>query len=168
MKYLEYEVTEVEDSIESIFCKPLEENGIQTPLSGTQMKVLYLSLTLPEKEIDEMYGKVEKDFPFIKILSDRLNLLNCQTDKRTRIFVSLLCNTPGKAVMYAYYLAYKSKKHNLETIKIDDVCLNILPNGCFTEESLNDAWDSQKVNTKGNLGSDNLLDYGKAALSLLK
>jgi hypothetical protein len=168
MEFLEYGVTEIEDSVENIFCKPLENDGIQTPLSETQTKILYLALTLPENEINEMYKKVEKDFPLIKILSDRLDTLNCQTDKRSRIFISLLCDTPGKAVMYAYYLAYQSKKHNLDLLKIDDICLHILPNGCFTEESLHRAWDSQKVNTKGNPGSDNLLDYGRAALSLFR
>jgi hypothetical protein len=71
--------------------------------------------------------------------------------------------------MYANYIAYKMKVNNLETLNIDDLCSLVFPFGFFTDETLEEFWDIQKVRVpSGERGSDNLLDYHEASLSISK
>jgi hypothetical protein len=60
------------------------------------------------------------------------------------------------------------KKLGIDFLDIEKICTDIFPTGFFTEKSLHDHWDIQKVKTEGNYGSDNLLDYRSASESLMK
>ena len=40
MTYLDYEVTQLPDSVEMIFCKPLDEDGVRKGLDETQQKII--------------------------------------------------------------------------------------------------------------------------------
>jgi hypothetical protein len=167
MKYLDYEVTQLPDSVEMVFCKPLDENGIRKGLDDSQMRILVTLLQLPKISIDEMYEDVKSKHSLLAILEDRLNHINCKIDKASRIFVSLACSTPGEIVMYTYYIAYAMKKGNIDDLSIERLCLDIFPVGLFSEDSLHEYWDKQKVNPGENMGGDNLLDYSKASESLI-
>ncbi len=70
--------------------------------------------------------------------------------------------------MYSNYLAYKAKDLNLEQITVKDLYEKIIPFGAFTKDTLSEYWDKQKVETDGFRGSDNLLDYIGAAVSIMK
>ena len=168
MKYLDYEVTKLPDSIENLFCKPLDENGEIQRASDDQMRIILFSMTSGSQEIDEMYDKLKKEYMILPILEDRLRSLDCKLDKASRILISLSCKTPGESVMYSCYLAYKMKKLGIDFLDIEKICTDIFPTGFFTEKSLHDHWDIQKVKTEGNYGSDNLLDYRSASESLMK
>ena len=83
--------------------------------------------------------------------------------------ISVLCETPGEAVMYVYYLLYKAKQLGLKNgITFNDLGEKIFPFGFFTKKTLDFYWDEQKVkkNTESS-GSDNLLDYKTASMSLV-
>jgi hypothetical protein len=69
--------------------------------------------------------------------------------------------------MYTYYIAYKMKEAGIKELSLHRVCVDIFPFGFFSEESLHEYWDKQKVNPGKNSGGDNLLDYTKASESLL-
>lgn len=168
MNYLDYEVTKLPDSVENLFCKPLDENGEIQGASDDQMKIILFSMTSSIQEIDEMYDKLKDEYMILPILEGRLKFLNCELDKASRILISLSCKTPGEAVMYSSYLAYKMKKLGIEFLEIEKICTEIFPTGFFTEKSLKDHWNIQKVKTDGNYGSDNLLDYRSASGSLMK
>lgn len=164
MNYLEQEVTELPDSIETIFCKPLDEEGKRQPLSEIMMKLLIHVATCKQEGIDELYGKAKSEWALLSILEDRLGSLNCAVDKGPLVVMSMACKTPGECVMYANYIAYKAKKLEVSRVTINDFCMDIFPTGFFTDDTLSDHWDKQKVKSNG---SDNLLDYLSAAESLI-
>ena len=167
MTYLDYEVTQLPDSVEMIFCKPLDENGIRKGLDQQQMEILITLLQLPQDKIDEMYDDIKSKHWLLAVLERRLDHIDCKLDKASILLISLSCSTPGAAVMYAYYVVYKMKEEGINELSIDRLCLDIFPIGFFSEESLHEYWDKQKVNPGKNLGGDNLLDYSKASESLL-
>ena len=172
MKYLDYEVTKKEDSIENIFCKELEAKGKTKPMSEQETMILMHIMLEKGKgnsnSIDGLYDKVEKQSASLLILKDRLEGLKKSLDKESLILCSVFCRTPGECVMYANYIAYKMKSNDIDHLTIEDLCSNVFPFGFFTDETLEKFWDIQKVNTEGNHGSDNLLDYRKAAESIMK
>ncbi len=167
MKYLDYEVTQLPDSVEILFCKPLDENGETKKASEEQMKIILFGMTATQQQIDEAYDVFRKEYNLLLILEDRLKKIGCPLDKAARLLVAISCKTPGEVVMYSSYLAYKMRKIGLDSLSLEKICTDIFPMGFFTEKTLSEHWDIQKVNTKGNPGSDNLLDYSTAFESLL-
>lgn len=167
MTYLDYEVTQFPDSVEMIFCKPLDENGVRKRLDPQQTQILITLLQLSSDKIDEMYDDIKSKHWLLAILEGRLEHINCKIDKASRIFISLSCSTPGDAVMYTYFIAYKMKELCISDLSIEQLCVDVFPVGFFSEESLHEYWDNQKVNQGKNQGGDNLLDYPKASESLL-
>jgi hypothetical protein len=168
MKYLDYEVTKIPDSIEMLFCKPLSENGKIEKATENQMKIILFAMTSTPREIDEVYESIKNEYMILPILADRLKNLGCIVDKASQILISMSCQTPGEAVMYSFYLAYKAKELGLDSLTIEKICTDIFPTGFFTRETLKDHWDIQKVKTDNREGSDNLLDYKQASLSIMK
>jgi hypothetical protein len=168
MKYLDYEVTELPDSVENLFCKPLDQNGEIQKASEMQMRLIFFSVTSNQEDIDEMYDGIKKDHMLLSILEDRLKKIGCNLDKASIILLSTACKTPGEAVMYSSYIGYKMKELAIDFLDIEKLCSEIFPNGFFTEKTLHDHWDLQKVKTESSGGSDNLLDYLKAYESIMK
>jgi len=172
MKYLDYEVTEEQDSIENIFCKELEKRGKTKPMNDQEAMIL-MHLILEKNKgggsIDDLYEKLKNESASLSILKDRIENLNRVMSKEALILCSIFCRTPGECVMYANYIAYKMKCNNIETLSIDHLCSDIFPFGFFTDETLKEFWDVQKVRVpSGKSGSDNLLDYPKASVSISK
>lgn len=168
MKYLDYELTKLPDSIEILFCKPLSVNGKIQRATEDQMKIIFFGMTSPPHKIDEVYESLRDEYMIFPILEDRLKKLGCKLDKASRILISMSCQTPGEAVMYSCYLAYKMKELGLDLLTIEKICTDIFPDGFFTRETLKEHWDIQKVKTENGRGSDNLLDYPQAAFSIMK
>ncbi len=168
MKYLNYEVTELPNSVEDLFCKPLDENGETEKASDNQMKMILFGMTATQQQIDEAYDGFRKEYNLLLILEDRLKKIGCSLDKAARLLVAISCKSPGEVVMYSSYLSYKMKKMGLDSLSLEKICTDIFPLGFFTEKTLREHWDIQKVNTNGNPGSDNLLDYLKAYESIMK
>ena len=167
MTYLDYEVTQLPDSVEMIFCKPLDEGGERVELDEIQIQIITLAMVSSKEKTDYMYEKLKSEHYLSLILEDRLKSINCKTDNGVKILITYSCKSPGEIVMYTYYLAYKMKKLGIEFLDMGTMCLKIFPKGFFSSETLEKYWDNQKVNTRGNRGSDNLLDYQKASESLL-
>jgi hypothetical protein len=68
--------------------------------------------------------------------------------------------------MYCWYLQYEAKKRGVDEITFE-IFTEIFAWGFPSEDGLSKLWDEQKVIRK-DMGSDNLLDYPKAGLSLFK
>jgi hypothetical protein len=168
MNYLDYEVTQLPDSVEKIFCEPLDAKGVRNKLSDDQMKILITLLQLPSHEIDNMYDTLITEHWLLKVFESRLESIGCKISKASKIMITLLCSSPGEIVMYTYYIAYKMKKENIDELSLKNICSSIFPFGFFSENSLKEYWDKQKVNASSNQGGDNLLDYTKASESLLR
>lgn len=82
------------------------------------------------------------------------------------LMIAIHLNSPGDAVMYAYYLFHKLPKNTFVTI--DEVSMKVFPWGFFSEKQLKDMWDAQKVRLDDGLDEchcygapDNLLDYAE-------
>jgi hypothetical protein len=114
-----------------------------------------------------MYDDIKSKHWLLAVFESRLNHIGCKIDKASRLLLSLSCSTPGAAVMYTYYIAYKMKQEGIDELSLDRLCVDIFPVGFFSEDSLHEYWDKQKVNPGKNPGGDNLLDYSKASESLL-
>ena len=168
MNYLDYEVTELPDSVENLFCKPLDQNGEIQKASEMQMSLIFFAMTSNNEEVDEMYESVKKDHMLLLILEDRLKKVGCPLDKASRLLISTACKSPAEVVMYSSYIRYKMKELGIDFLDIEKLCSEIFPGGFFTEKTLREYWDLQKVKTESNRGSDNLLDYLKAYESMMK
>ena len=168
MNYLDYEVTELPDSVENLFCKPLDQNGEIQKASEMQMSLIFFAMTSNKEDVDEMYESVKKENMLLLILEDRLKKIGCPLDKESILLISTACKSPGEAVMYSSYIRYKMKELAIDFLDIEKLCSEIFPSGFFTEKTLREHWDLQKVKTESNRGSDNLLDYLKAYESIMK
>tara|TARA_R110000824_G_scaffold312441_4_gene499493 strand:- start:982 stop:1449 length:468 start_codon:yes stop_codon:yes gene_type:complete len=150
------QTTSKSNAVEEQFCKLLDEMDPVVPLDMDQFKVFMGLLTMEEKEINEIY---EKGSGMLALIKGRLESLSYKMDPKTQLMLSFICHTPGDAVMYIYYLAYKAKEIKKEFIDFDDF-VNIFPMGYFSKSQLDKAWVAQKI------GGSNLLDDSDASLSL--
>jgi len=168
MKYLDYKVTELPDSIENLFCKPLDEGGERIGLDDIQIQIITLAMVSSREKTNYMYEKLKGENYLSLILEDRLKSIDCKTDNGVKILITYSCKSPGEVVMYTYYLVYKMKELGIESLDMETLCLKIFPKGFFSSETLEKYWYLQKVDNRGKKGGDNLLDYNKAAESLMK
>jgi hypothetical protein len=168
-EYLDYSVTKLPDSVEVYFCEPLDKNGKKESMDDDLSKLFITLCMVKDPVVEEMYNQLHKASPLVKIISSRAEFAGLKIDKKTTILLSCICSSPGQAVMYIYYLLYKANKLGMKELSFDRVSMEIFPFGFFTVETLNYHWDSQKVKKEtGDFGSDNLLDYKTASMSLLK
>ena len=144
--------------VEEKFCKILDKMDANIPLSPDQFGLFITLLSIEDRELEELYEKIP---PMGHLIKGRLESLKYTLDKKTQIILSFIVDTPGDAVMYIYYLAYKAKQRDKDIITFDDF-VDIFPMGYFSKSQLDKAWDAQK--RKG----QNLLDYPEASISLNK
>lgn len=76
------------------------------------------------------------------------------------LFVGMLIDSPGKAVIYANYLQYKACKMGKKKLGLEEISY-IFRFGFFSEDTLREAWDRQK-----HRGLGNMLDYVDAQKSI--
>jgi hypothetical protein len=168
MERVPYAETSNPEAVETLFCKKLDESGVREPLNESTMSVLLALVLSDSAKIEEMLSSAKKITATISILEDRSKSIGLELDDKTLIFFGLISGTPGVAVMYSYYLAYAFKKLGKETMKFDDIMVEVFPAGMFTDESLNEHWDLQKVDNSGQSTSDNLVDYSIASESITR
>jgi hypothetical protein len=152
-----------ENAVEELFCKKFEQlkkYPLDEDNSGFLVNLLISrgNIEIPEKE---------KPF-LIKLIEKRIkNCLTYQiTDTRLLIFLAILSENPGTAVMYLAYLQYWAKKNNQPIINLTIFCEKIFPWGFPNENDLSDLWNKCKVKREKQLDSDNLLDYDNAYKSI--
>ena len=158
---LQNKIIKQENAVEKYFCEPFDKVQ-RVPMSeentGFLMKLLMM------KGLKE---PPEKDKPFlIKVIESRLKTAFSFSikDNRLRLFIAIISQTPGTAIMYLTYLQYWCKKNKTKEIDLEKFC-DIFPMGFLNEKDLEKIWDGQKV-LRGEGGSDNLLDYQSAMLSI--
>jgi len=144
------------NSVEEIFCKPLDKEYANLPLLYDQFEIFVSLLTMLDEDVDEIYTKGSG---MLYLIKSRLKHLDYGLDKKTQIMLSFIVETPGDAIMYIYYLAYKAKQDDKDIITFDNF-VDIFPMGYFTKQQLDEAWKAQKI------GGANLLDYSEASESL--
>ncbi len=120
--------------------------------------LLIKDLNIEEKERPFLFKVIEKRVEHF--YSFKIN------DHKLILFLCLLTESPGMAVMYLSYLQYWCKKSNIAILDFDVFCERIFPWGFPEKKQLSELWDNLKINTGGKLPSDNLLDYSTALNSI--
>lgn len=160
---LDFNVTEQKNSIEELFAKKFEKLN-KYPMDNETSEI-FVKLILSK---DSKYEIPENQKPFLYVLIEkRISLVHdYKIDDRVLLFLSWICKSAGVGVMYCWYLQYEAKKRGVNEITFE-IFTEIFAWGFPSEDGLNKIWDEQKVISK-DMGSDNLLDYPKAGLSLFK
>jgi hypothetical protein len=160
---LEFSVTEQPNSIEELFAKKFEQST-KYPMDNETSEI-FVKLILSKNSQFEIPDN-EKPFLY-QLIEKRISVVHdYKVDDRVLLFLSWICKSAGIGVMYCWYMQYEAKKRNVELISFE-VFAEIFGWGFPSDDGLHKIWDLQKVESKG-LGSDNLLDYGKAGMSLFK
>ncbi len=159
---LQSKITKQKNAVEKYFCKPFDK-AQRVPISKENTEILMQllmakgALKIPEKEkpflVKVIEGRLKTSFSF----SIR--------DSRLTLFIAIISQTPGTAIMYLTYLQYWCKKNETEEIDLEKFC-EIFPMGFLSKKDLEKIWDGQKVQSKDFSISDNLLDYQSAMLSI--
>lgn len=159
MKYLDSQVKTQDNAIEQYFCKPFEQAQRMPMDEETSMMMIQL-LMIPK----DTFKIPDAEKPFlVRVIEGRLSVFSYQiTDMRLLLFLAVISETPGTAIMYLTYLQYWCNKQRRTEVDLDTLC-EVFPTGFLSEESLTRIWDGQKV---GGEGSDNLLDYPAAMNSI--
>jgi hypothetical protein len=159
----EFSVTEQPNSIEELFAKKFEKLN-KYPMNNETSEI-FVKLILSK---DSQYEIPDNEKPFLyKMLENRISVVHdYQVDDRVLLFLSFTCPSAGVGVMYCWYLQYEARKRGVDKITFE-IFADIFGSGFPSEDSLHKLWDEQKVKRQ-EMGSDNLLDYAKAGLSLYK
>lgn len=168
---LPHEVTKQEDAVEKYICEPLSK--LNPEEMSKDLADYFMSFAVSTEENIDI-SKARKTIWQFNALEKRIELLlNYTADNRVKLFVVMLCDGAiGKIIMYAYYMQYLCKKHNVKHVSWETFGMKFFPNGFFNEQDMLKVWDGQKVSKndsegKSHLGSDNLIDYGTASKSIL-
>ena len=167
---LERKTIEDPNSVEIIFCEGFDNLLFKTPLDKSEMSILMAALKFEKKLIKEDPFKdiPEKDIPFpVKIVQNAIKTrFTFEMTNPMQVLVGILGKSAGTCIMYLTYLQYKAKKLGVKEITATIFAKDIFPSGFPSEEDLHKLWDSQKVKTEKSGGSDNLLDYQSALVSI--
>jgi len=146
-----------------------------TPLPKEDVRILLALLTwdtqavpiqLEKEYIDSITNSDLKQLYIVlmgtlsaRIIYSRLKAIDIEIGIPAIAWLSTFLKSPGDAVMYAHYIAYRFKKGDIEgVITLDSLLSKVFPRGRFSEEQLLELWDTQKVH----MLPDNLLDHPMA------
>ena len=152
------EIIKQENAIEEYFCKSFEK-AKRFPMNEETTKYLIQLIMCKDK-----FEIPEKEKPFlVKLIDGRIKAsFNYEiNDMRLQLFLAIISQKPGTAVMYLTYLQYWCKKRNCKEIDLEKFC-EIFPIGFPSETDLQKIWDEQKVERDNWRNPDNLLDYQTA------
>lgn len=146
--------------------KPLTKDGVlalvnlmgwDTQNAPVELEESYVK-TIENKDLKEMYELLMRSLG-ARIIYGRLKAIDMKISIPAILWLSTFIKSPGEAVMYAHYIAYKFKRRNLGMmIKLDDLAQHCFPWGIFREDQLGEIWATNKIP----LSPDNLLDYPMA------
>lgn len=159
---LDFSYTEKESAIEEIVYDFLKDCNLVPMTQETAETFMMIGLMPSNVKLKTE----EKPFVF-RVMEKRVEYCFTFrfTDERALLALSIWAESAGVAITYLWYIQGWCFKHNVRDVDFDTICSRIFPMGIFSEEDLCVAWSKQKVNSK-NMRSDNLLDYGKAGLSI--
>lgn len=133
-----------------------EESGILLQCSIIERQEGFNPIT-----VDELSKEFGEDAPFaVRVFMGRLVAANPNmlASKFVVIWLTMLCRTPGDAVMWAWALYQTTKKNGAPSMA--DIYTEYMPMGIPTDDEMHRIWDSQKWRPER--GSDNWLDSSEA------
>lgn len=144
-----------------------------TPMSEDESKIM-ISILLSDKsifnkDVDDFDKNSEEYKQIISIFQAQIFLGRLKALTTLKISFGCLIlilehiDTPGKAVMYSYYMFKKLSEYTF--IDINVFTSRLFPWGYFSDEQLNEIWNKQKIKEDDVkeltcIGAhDNLIDY---------
>ena len=163
MKLIDFELTKESNSIEELFVKHFDE-CYKIPMDNETCEIFMKLTFLKDSDLD--ISEVEKPFIY-QLIEKRISVIHdFKVDDKVLMFLSFICHSAGVGIMYVWYLQYQCKKRNTKFIYFSDFT-DIFSWGLPSKDTLDKLWLSQKVDVpQYTFGSDNLLDYKEAGLSL--
>lgn len=164
----------IETAVERYFV-PAFEAQQRFPMNeeSSKMMITLLFSKRPNGELPaDMMKDIREKSMGLQILENRLNALGYECEDTFLVFMCTMFDTPGTAVMYGHYIAYKAKKSNVKRVSLKFICEHCFPFGFPNDAGLSKAWDAQKSYDKEEFkGIDvhgaNLLDYAPANTSIM-
>lgn len=153
-------LSELNESSVEEWCEKYIENGEWRALNKLESEQLASIILYEDKfdEDDEINDFIKNHFP-LSVMNRRIEVVHTYTvSPSVMLMMGNFVSNPAIAVMMANYLQYKVSQ--LDTDFINVLCfIEIFRKGYPIENSLQIAWDNQKVIPDSQMGSDNMLDY---------
>lgn len=154
-----------------------DKNRPSTEMGEEEMRIMMHMMLSKDPELSSDINELDKESEAYKQLKPLINGFQMQIFlKRLEhvaemkislgafIILAQHFDSPGIAVMYAYYLFHKLPKNCF--IGVNEITMTAFPFGFFSDEQLAKMWDEQKVRPDDGLDEyhclgahDNLLDY---------
>lgn len=114
--------------------------------------------------LDMIGEKLSSEKPFLmRLIEERVKVCFTYTiSECAALMLARIAQSPGKAIIYCWYLQYWCKKHNVKDVTLIRLLEEIFPYGFFSEEDLERVWKAQKITDY----PDNMLDHAKYGESL--
>ena len=75
------------------------------------------------------------------------------------MFLGCMIDRPGIAVEYCNYMQYKCWQHGIKHVDMESFSRYIFPMGFFSEDTLHEMWNKQKIIPKDGGALGNMLDH---------
>lgn len=146
--------------------KPLDKEQMMSMMALLQWDTQNVPVQLEESyvktvenpDLRELYNVLMTSTGAMIIYS-RLRAIGIEIAIPAVVWLASFIKTPGEAVIYAHYVAYKVKRRDLgNLVTMAELCQHCFPWGTFTEKQEEEIWATNKVP----LRPDNLLDYPMA------
>lgn len=148
-----------------LWAEDLDKQPKNKPLDDIK---IFMTATMNEDRIEsdpEAKQIIEEGNNMASLIFKRIKFMHTYTaTKAVLLFLESICPTPGIAVMYCNYLQYKMFKRKQKKLDMNTLAF-IFPMGFFSEHTLNEFWDKQKLLV--DRGPDNMLDYKELGSSMI-
>lgn len=144
------------------WCEELDRKKTSNEYYGYDIHFLRHSKC--ENDIEKIYNSGDKEgfnrWYGAPIFYERIKKYHSFTaTKAVMMFLGLFFERPGMVVEYCNYMQYKCWKHGIKHIDMLSFSVFICPEGFFSEETLHEMWEKQKIISKDGGGLANMLDY---------
>ena len=104
--------------------------------------------------------KMLKGWNAAAILNERVKSSHTYTlELSGQVFFGAILDRPGIVVQYANYMQYKCWQHGIKHIDMESFSRYIFPMGFFSEDTLHEMWEKQKIIPKDGGALGNMLDH---------
>lgn len=140
-----------------------QELDIKKTETLSQKDELFLRRFIPEEKEIENNPEIKRllgGWNTAAIMYSRLKKFHTYTvSNAVLVFMGCIMNSPGIAVEYCNYMQYKCWQYGIKHINMDILKKRIFPMGFFSEETLREMWDKQKIIPKDSGSLANMLDH---------
>lgn len=106
------------------------------------------------KDDQDLMKILESKDNYASVLWNRLKLHTVEVSPVACIFLESLIFNFGISTMIANYLQYVAHKHQIKKIGMNEIGMNVFPNGSPTDKAWKELWEMQKADDGGNILDD--------------